>query len=84
MPAILFVGCGKAPIDDPSTEAYQIEALRKEGASLKSKLASTQSHIDSLRLELNNSGCAGCFREIVCTRHPRRVDGNQIDFREPR
>ena len=55
MPAILFVGCGKAPIDDPSTEAYQIEALRKEGASLKSKLASTQSRIDSLRLELNNS-----------------------------
>ena len=55
VPAILFVGCGKAPIDDPSTEAYQIEALRKEGASLKSKLASTQSRIDSLRLELNNS-----------------------------
>ena len=33
VPAILFVGCGKVPIDDPSTEAYQIEALGKEAAS---------------------------------------------------
>jgi len=53
--AILFVGCGKASIDDSSTEAGQVEALKKEAASLKSKLASTQSHIDNLRLELNNS-----------------------------
>ena len=54
VPAILFVGCGKALIDDASTEANQIEALKKQAASLKSKLASTQSHIDNLRLELNN------------------------------
>ena len=54
VPAILFVGCGKAPIDDSSTEANQIEALRKQAALLKSKLASTRSHIDSLRLDLNN------------------------------
>ena len=53
--AILFVGCGKASIDDSSTEAGQVEALKKEAASLKSKLASTQSHIDNLRLELSNS-----------------------------
>ena len=51
--AILFVGCGKAPIDDSSTEAGH-EALKKEAASLKSKLASTESHIDNLRLKLNN------------------------------
>ena len=54
VPAILFVGCGKALIDDASTEANQIDALKKQAASLKSKLASTQSHIDNLRLELNN------------------------------
>ena len=54
VPAILFVGCGKDLIDDASTEANQIEALKKQAASLKSKLASTQSHIDTLRLELNN------------------------------
>jgi hypothetical protein len=55
VPAILFVGCGKAPIDDSSTEADQVEALRKEAASLKSKLASAQAAIDSLRLELNST-----------------------------
>ena len=55
MPAILFVGCGKAPIDDSSTETDQVEALRKEAASLKSKLASAQAAIDSLRLELNST-----------------------------
>ena len=54
VPAILFVGCGKALIDDASTEVNQIEALKKQAASLKSKLASTQSNIDTLRLELNN------------------------------
>ena len=57
--AILFVGCGKAPIDDSSTEAGQVEALKKEAASLKSKLASTESHIDNLRLELNNGNAQG-------------------------
>ena len=62
MPAILFVSCGKAPIDDSSTEANQIEALRKQAASLKSKLASTQSHIDNLRLELNN----GDAQDVSC------------------
>jgi hypothetical protein len=51
---ILMVGCGRAPIGDPSVDTDQIETLRKEAASLKSKLASTQSHIDNLRLELNN------------------------------
>lgn len=51
---ILFVGCGKAPTDGSATEAGQVEALRKEAASLKSKLASAQSHIDSLRSELNS------------------------------
>ena len=55
VPAILFVGCGKAPIADSSTEADQVEALRKEAASLKSKLASAQAAIDSLRLELNST-----------------------------
>ena len=57
--AILFVGCGKAPIDDSSTEAGQVEALKKEAASLKSMLASTESHIDNLRLELNNGNAQG-------------------------
>ena len=51
---ILMFGCGRAPIGDPSVDTDQIETLRKEAASLKSKLASTQSHIDNLRLELNN------------------------------
>ncbi|MCP4951833.1 MAG: hypothetical protein GY922_08340, partial [Proteobacteria bacterium] len=55
VPAILFVGCGKAPIYDSSTEADQVEALRKEAASLKSKLDSAQAAIDSLRLELNST-----------------------------
>ena len=54
--AILFVGCGKASIDDSSTEAGQVEALKKEAASLKSKLASVQSHIENLRLEAQNIG----------------------------
>lgn len=52
--AILIAGCGQAPTDDAPANAGQIEALRKQAASLKSKLASTQSHIDNLRLELNN------------------------------
>nr|MBC8243975.1 hypothetical protein [Verrucomicrobiota bacterium] len=53
---ILIAGCGRAPTGDSATDAGQVEALKKEAASLKSKLASTQSHIDNLRLELNNSG----------------------------
>ena len=48
--AILFVGCGKASIDDSSTEAGQVETLKKEAASLKSKLAIAQSQIDNLSL----------------------------------
>ena len=54
VPSILFVGCGKAPTDDSSTEAAQVEALKKEAASLKSKLASTRLQIVNLRPALNN------------------------------
>ena len=61
---ILFVGCGKASIDDSSTEAGQVEALKKEAASLKSKLASVQSQIDNLRLELNNGDAQGVSGEL--------------------
>ena len=32
---ILMVGCGRAPIGDPSVDTDQIETLRKEAASLK-------------------------------------------------
>ena len=53
--AILIVGCGQVPTGDSSKDAGQVEALRKEAASLKSKLASAQAAIDSLRLELNNT-----------------------------
>ena len=52
---ILMVGCGQAPTGDSTTDAGQVEALRKEAASLKSKLASAQAAIDSLRLELNST-----------------------------
>ena len=62
--AILFVGCGKASIDDSSTEAGQVETLKKEAASLKSKLASVQSQIDNLRLELNNGDAQGVSGEL--------------------
>ena len=62
--AILFVGCGKVSIDDSSTEAGQVETLKKEAASLKSKLASVQSQIDNLRLELNNGDAQGVFGEL--------------------
>ena len=48
--AILIVGCGQVPTGDSSKDAGQVEALRKEAASLKSKLASAQAAIDSLRL----------------------------------
>jgi hypothetical protein len=53
--AILIAGCGQAPTDDAPANAGQVEALRKEAASLKSKLASARSRIDSLRLELNST-----------------------------
>ena len=62
--AILFVGCGKVSIDDSSTEAGQVETLKKEAASLKSKLASVQSQIDNLRLELNNGDAQGVSGEL--------------------
>jgi len=62
--AILFVGCGKISIDDSSTEAGQVETLKKEAASLKSKLASVQSQIDNLRLELNNGDAQGVSGEL--------------------
>ena len=45
--AILIAGCGQAPTDDAPANAGQVEALRKEAASLKSKLASAQAAIDS-------------------------------------
>ena len=62
--AILFVGCGKISIDDSSTEADQVETLKKEAASLESKLASVQSQIDNLRLELNNGDAQGVSGEL--------------------
>ena len=67
VPAILFVGCGKAPIDHSSTEANQVKALRKEAASLKSKLASAQAAIDSLRLELNSTVTPSDSRGLSAT-----------------
>ena len=67
VPAILFVGCGKAPIDHSSTEANQVKALRKEAASLKSKLASAQAAIDSLRLELNSTVTPSDYRGLSAT-----------------
>ena len=52
--AVLFVGCGKATSTDGSAaNATQAEALRKEIASLKTKLANAQSRLDSLRDQLN-------------------------------
>ena len=62
--AILFVGCGKASIDDSSTDARQVETLKKDAAALKSKLASVQSQIDNLRLELNNGDAQGVSGEL--------------------
>ena len=52
---ILMVGCGQAPTGDAPADAGKVEALRREAASLKSKLASAQAAIDSLRLELNST-----------------------------
>ena len=55
--AVLFVGCGKAPSTDGSAaNAIQAEALRKEVASLKIKLANAQSRLDSLREQINGGG----------------------------
>ena len=52
--AVLFVGCGKATSTDGSAaNATQAEALRKEIASLKTKMANAQSRLDSLRDQLN-------------------------------
>ena len=52
--AVLFVGCGKATSTDGSAaNATQAEALRKEIASLKTKLANAQSRLDSHRDQLN-------------------------------
>ena len=55
--AVLFIGCGKAPSTDaPAVNAIQVEALRKEVASLKIKLANAQSRLDSLREQINGGG----------------------------
>ena len=55
--AVLFVGCGKAPSTDGSAaNAIQAEALRKEVASQKIKLANAQSRLDSLREQINGGG----------------------------
>jgi len=55
--AVLFIGCGKAPSTDaPAANAIQAEALRKEVASLKIKLANAQSRLDSLRDQINDGG----------------------------
>jgi hypothetical protein len=55
--AVLFIGCGKAPSTDaPAANAIQAEALRKEVASLKIKLANAQSRLDSLREQINGGG----------------------------
>ena len=55
--AVLFIGCGKAPsADAPAANAIQAEALRKEVASLKIKLANAQSRLDSLREQINGGG----------------------------
>ena len=55
--AVLFVGCGKAPSTDGSAaNAIQAEALRKEVASQKIKLANAQSRLDSLREQINSGG----------------------------
>ena len=58
--AVLFVGCGKATSTDGSAaNATQAEALRKEIASLKTKLANAQSRLDSLRDQLNGVDAPG-------------------------
>ncbi len=55
--AVLFVGCGKAPSTDGSAaNAIQAEALRKEVASLKAKLANAQSLLESLREQIDSGG----------------------------
>ena len=55
--AVLFIGCGKAPSTDaPAANAIRTEALRKEVASLKIKLANAQSRLDSLREQINGGG----------------------------
>ena len=57
--AVLFIGCGKAPSTDaPAVNAIQVEALRKEVASLKIKLANAQSRLDSLREQINGGGAS--------------------------
>ncbi|SVE26530.1 uncharacterized protein METZ01_LOCUS479384, partial [marine metagenome] len=55
--AVLYVGCGKAPSTDaPAANAIRTEALRKEVASLKIKLANAQSRLESLREQINGGG----------------------------
>ncbi|MEE2947123.1 MAG: hypothetical protein VX392_02280 [Verrucomicrobiota bacterium] len=56
--ALVFsVGCGQAPpAPYPGADSTRAEALRKEIASLKVKLASAQSRLDSLRELLESGG----------------------------
>ena len=56
---VLSVGCGQAPpAVDPGADASRAEALRKEVASLKAKLAKAQSRLDSLRDQLDSGDAA--------------------------
>ena len=56
---ILTVGCGQAPeTGAPSGSSASAEALQKEIASLKKKLADARSRIDSLRAQLNGASAS--------------------------
>ncbi len=91
--AVLFVGCGKATSTDGSAaNATQAEALRKEIASLKTKLANAQSRLDSLRDQLNGVDAPGVavglsapeiieeLMEIKVSSENRRSIQRRIDY----